>query len=321
MVSRTEAVPSGEFTVRPPRLTDVGAIASLTRDYTRGVVGFADYTEDDARDALTEPGFDAADDARLVFDAVGTPVAYATTFAQADSDLVDIDVTATNSTVRGWLFGWTLDRARELGRARGHRRVTVDHGVYRADDGLRAEANARGLTVATTFHRMRIDHDGHVEPPAAPAGVVLRPGTDQAVPEAAHGVLNAAFTEHFGYVPKPFGTWRETLDRKSTFDWTQLWLAELDGQPAGILQCSNQFADDDNCGYVAEVGVLPRARGRGIAKYLLRHAFAIDAAAGRVGTILHVDSNNSTPALGVYESVGMRPVLVIDVWRRTLETG
>jgi hypothetical protein len=29
-----------------------------------------------------------------------------------------------------------------------------------------------------------------------------------------------------------------------------------------------------------------------------------------------VDTNNTTPALRLYESVGMRPVLVIDVWRR-----
>jgi ribosomal protein S18 acetylase RimI-like enzyme len=60
------------------------------------------------------------------------------------------------------------------------------------------------------------------------------------------------------------------------------------------------------------------ARGRGPAKLLLRQAFARDARAGRIGTILHVDTNNPTPALGVYERVGMRPVLVIDVWRRII---
>jgi len=60
---------------------------------------------------------------------------------------------------------------------------------------------------------------------------------------------------------------------------------------------------------------LAAARGRGVAKHLLGHAFHLDASTGRAGTILHVDSNNPTPALGLYESVGMRPVLVIDVWR------
>ena len=62
------------------------------------------------------------------------------------------------------------------------------------------------------------------------------------------------------------------------------------------------------------------ARGKGLAKLLLRQAFARDANAGRVGTILHVDTNNPTPALGLYERVGMRTVLVIDVWRRVMPT-
>ena len=58
----------------------------------------------------------------------------------------------------------------------------------------------------------------------------------------------------------------------------------------------------------------PEARGRGLAKYLLRHAFAVDAAAGLDGTLLHVDTNNPTSALGLYESVGMRPVWTGELW-------
>jgi len=81
---------------------------------------------------------------------------------------------------------------------------------------------------------------------------------------------------------------------------------------------NDQFVADEGCGYIARVAVVEAARGRGLAKLLLRQAFAADAAKGRRGTILHVDTNNPTPALGLYERVGMRPVLVIDVWRRSL---
>ena len=56
-------------------------------------------------------------------------------------------------------------------------------------------------------------------------------------------------------------------------------------------------------------------RGRGLAKFLLRDQFALDAAAGRTGTILHVDTNNPTPALDLYLSVGMTATLVIDAWQ------
>lgn len=66
------------------------------------------------------------------------------------------------------------------------------------------------------------------------------------------------------------------------------------------------------------LGVVEEYRGRGLAKFLLRDAFALDTAAGRTGTILLVDTNNPTPALGFYLSVGMLPTLIVDGWRHTL---
>jgi mycothiol synthase len=144
-------------------------------------------------------------------------------------------------------------------------------------------------------------------------------GHTDAVRRAAHQVSMASFTDHFGHVDTPYDEWYETHEARSTFDWSHLVVLELDGKPVAVLECNNQFVEDENCGYVAKVGVLAEARGRGLAKYLLRRAFATDAAAGRAGTILHVDTNNTTPALGLYTSVGMKPFLVIDVWRRQFD--
>jgi hypothetical protein len=42
---------------------------------------------------------------------------------------------------------------------------------------------------------------------------------------------------------------------------------------------------------------------------------------GRTAVLLHVDSANDTGATAVYESVGMRPVTVIDVWRAIVASG
>jgi mycothiol synthase len=97
-----------------------------------------------------------------------------------------------------------------------------------------------------------------------------------------------------------------------------LRVAYVEGKPAAMLLGDDSFAKDEGYGYVATVGVVPEYRGRGLAKLLLRQAFADDARRGRRGTYLHVDANNTTPALGVYLSVGMHLVLAIDVWRRTL---
>ena len=101
----------------------------------------------------------------------------------------------------------------------------------------------------------------------------------------------------------------------SSHDWSQLRVAYLGGQPVAMLQGNDQFVDDENCGYVQRLGVRPEARGLGLARLLLRQAFVADARRGRQGTLLHVDTNNPTPALDLYLGVGMRAVLVIDVWR------
>jgi ribosomal protein S18 acetylase RimI-like enzyme len=311
-------LPDG-YTARAPRHDDVAAITGLVRDYTTAVVGFADMTEDDVRDDLTQPGVDAEQDARLVHAPGGRLAGYGIVVGKGDHRELYIDVVAPDPPVASWLFGWALDRAAAMGRSHGHEQVTVDHGVYRADEPLRTQARAHGMRVVTTFYRMCVDHDGPTPRPEPPAGVVLRQGTEAAVRESAYAVFNASFADHFGHVPETYDTWHETLDRMSTFDWSQLWVAELDGRPVAILLCNDKFADEGR-GHVGELGVLPEARGRGIAKYLLRYAFATDAALGRGSTVLHVDANNTTPALGVYESVGMRPVLVIDAWRARLST-
>ncbi|WP_185444683.1 hypothetical protein [Kribbella qitaiheensis] len=71
---------------------------------------------------------------------------------------------------------------------------------------------------------------------------------------------------------------------------------------------------------MADLRFVAAARGRGLATFLLKDAFAIDSAAGLGGTILHVDSSNPTPAVQLYLGVGMRPTVVSDVWRQTLAT-
>jgi mycothiol synthase len=168
---------------------------------------------------------------------------------------------------------------------------------------------------------MRIDHTEPVTAPEPPADVVVRRGTpDEASRRAAYEVHSESFDGQFGFVRRSYEEWFKARESQSTFDWSQLTVLELDGQAVAYRECTDQFVSDENCGYIGRLGVLKEARGRGLAKYLLRDAFCRDAAVGRSGTILHVDTNNPTPALGLYLSVGMRATLVIDVWRRKVAT-
>lgn len=297
----------------PADADDVFAL--ITRNNTEAI-GFGDCTLDDVRADLIEPGFDVATDSWLVHEPDGGLTGFGWAISKGGGQEADVDVISLDGPVIEWLFEQVLARAAEFARAGGHARCLVDKGTYREDTRMREASTAAGFRPSTVFHRMRADHES-VPVPTAPPGVTLRTGPgDEQFLRTAHEVLNASFADHYGWFPKSFEDWHQTLEQDSTFEWSKLIVADLDGVPAGILVATDQFVEDEKCGYVADLGVLPSARGRGIAKHLLRTAFHDDFTSGRAGTILHVDTNNTTPALGLYESVGMRPVLVIDVWRR-----
>jgi ribosomal protein S18 acetylase RimI-like enzyme len=221
--------------------------------------------------------------------------------------------------IADWLFERTMRRAREMGRERGHTEIIVDTDVYRADEALRALLSDHDFTAGTTYHRMRIDHTRPVATPAAPADVIVRRGAfDDATRWSAHEVLIESFRGQFGFVVRPHQEWIEYLDALSIFDWSQLTVLEIGGRAVAIRLCTDAHLETDNCGYVGTLCVLEAFRGRGMAKFLLRDAFAHDETAGRAGTILQVDTNNPTPALDLYLSVGMRPTLVSEGWRRVV---
>lgn len=315
----TVTLPAG-YSSRAPEIADAERILDLVVAYNTPIVGYGDFTLDDVRDELTEPGFDRVTDGWLVFDRQGALVGYGWAMGQrGDGDIVDVESIALDPQVGRWLLDRALERAAGIGRSRGLDQVTVDKTIYRGDEAMTGLATGLGFQPATTFHRMRIDHDGPVPMPEPPPGMLVHEGAyDDAIRRAAHHLSMSSFAEHFGHTDTPYEHWLETHEARSVFDWSQLTVVEADGEPVALCECNDAFVEDENCGYVMRIGVLKQARGRGLAKYLLRRAFAVDAAAGRSGTILHVDTNNTTPALGLYESVGMRPSLVLDVWRRRL---
>ena len=174
--------------------------------------------------------------------------------------------------------------------------------------------------MATTFTRMRIDFAGPQTAPEPPTGVVVR-RSDAADDDLrlALDIHEKAFTEHYGHVPRTFEKFREQFHEHGA-DWSSLWIGDVDGQPAGLLIGTQQFVEEENGGYVRIVGVLPEARGRGLAKALLQTYFAAAQEDGRTAVLLHVDQANVTNALGLYESVGMRSVLQIDAWAKQVTT-
>jgi len=312
-----EAIPG--HLVRRPTEADVGAVFTVFASYNTALLGFADVTVDDIVDNVAEAGFDLATDAWLAHGADGRPSGYGCVFAGTGAPEHHIEVAAADPALARWLRDQVLARSREVAADRDQAEVAVDIGIYRNDEVLRTLAAEAGFEPATTFQRLRIDHAGPVPVPSLPPGVVRRTGDEgDDVRRRAHAVIEAAFAGQFGMTPQTYEEWHAAQEARTSFDWSQLVLLELDGQPVAARSDNDQFVGDEDCGYVARLAVIEEARGRGLAKLLLHDAFATDAAAGRAGTILHVDTNNPTPALGLYTSVGMHLVLVIDVWRTTL---
>ncbi|GIH11025.1 hypothetical protein Rhe02_90920 [Rhizocola hellebori] len=309
------------YQVRPATVDDAQIIFEVEAAHETPLVGKPNATLEDVVDELVEPDFDSETDGWLVLtDSESVAVGWGWACRKGASDNLDIGVYVRpgHEPVAQWLWEKAQQRAAEIGRELGHDAVTVDIGVYPNDLLIRDIAAGHGFAAAATFVRMRIDHPRLIGFPEPPPGTQLRHGSEIDVRKDANAVRNEAFADHFGFVPKTYEEWARDREASSAHDWNLVHVVYCEGEPAAVAVRTNNFVPDENCGYVLTLGTSPKYQGRGLGGYLLRYAFAADAEQGRVGTILHVDTNPHRPALALYQRNGMRDVLTIDIWRRTI---
>jgi ribosomal protein S18 acetylase RimI-like enzyme len=309
-------LPAGA-TVRSMQLEDAGVIQQHLAARSVALIGLHQYSPEGVADFLRNPQLDLTTDTWLV--SVDGSIA-GTAAVVHRPDCIGIELTSADRSVAGWLFDRAIARAAEATRDAGLSEQLVRIGVLGADEQLAELAAAHGFRHETSIQRMKIVHAGPVERPAAPAGIVVRSGApDEESRRTAYRLIAESFGDQPSSSPPEYSQWVAAREARSTFSWSQLTVLELDGEPVAVREFDRNFVNSDNCGYIGRIGVLAQARGRGLAKYLLRDQFAIDATAGLSGTMLHVDSSNPTPAVGLYLGVGMRPDIVNDRWRKTLQ--
>ena len=73
----------------------------------------------------------------------------------------------------------------------------------------------------------------------------------------------------------------------------------------GACLCWPRARDDPEAGYVGELAVRKSWRRRGLGLALLQHAFRGFKERGKLRAVLHVDSENITGAIRLYERAGM----------------
>ncbi|MGV9766084.1 GNAT family N-acetyltransferase [Micromonospora tulbaghiae] len=188
------------------------------------------------------------------------------------------------------------------------RRDLAGHRLETPDEALAAALVADGLELSRAATDMRHDLTGVPEPVALPDGWSLgAPGWDD---DLAEGLDAAYGPDH------PDGRWQpsDTDEVRAMFDTGEpvpplvpasARLIDPDGRSAGHVLCAGPVPwTDDDCVWILNLGVAPRAQRRGFGRALLVHALRGARAAGLPSVGLSVVDGN--PARHMYDAAGFR---------------
>lgn len=228
------------------------------------------------------------------------------------------------------LLEWAHAQARQVGAERGREVQQIDTGAFQDDERQDIWLTGAGFTKVRTWWQMTrsvvADEVDLVPDPHAWSkdGVRFRlvrreagGMPDEADLRAVHDVLEGAFTDHFNSAGETFDEFIHRLREDRGHRWDHWWLAEVDGEAAGALVGTVSESDKGPEGsYVSYLGVLESARGRGVAKGLLRTIIADAAARGRDRVGLEVDADSSTGADGLYVSMGWGTKYITESWHK-----
>jgi ribosomal protein S18 acetylase RimI-like enzyme len=264
---------------------DFAAVYEFLDTQSRRLFGISELTIDHLRRRWQLPGREG-----WVALADGRIAGYASLDAAQEVELVAPEPAAGDALVACLA---------ERGRERGFGSLAAT--VAPEDTSLSTLLRRSGFAHDHTILRMWRTFDG--DPPAAawPEGVAVRP-YEPADATTVKGLLDAAYSgwdRH--YVARPLDGWIRFMTDHDEFDPAMWFLVERDGQ---LVACALHWREHQRRGWVKDLAVDERERGRGLGKALLHHGFAAYAERGvdRVG--LKVDASNPTGAPALYERVG-----------------
>jgi ribosomal protein S18 acetylase RimI-like enzyme len=315
-------LPAG-YAARRPCGDDLDEVVALSAAADMAVAGETCVSADDLRAEWGRPRFDLNRNAWLVVAGDGRVAAHVWVFDAADHTAIDGQLLVhPDHQWRGLeapLLDW-IERfaAVPAAAAAAGRRVTL--GVWCDRRDRRGELfRDAGFVHARSFLRLRTPLDSLPDDPLAyapPPGLEVRRFARGRDERTAWETCQDAFAEHFRFSAEPFEEWWQ-----STFAGvadTNLWFTAWDGdRMVGVVIC---YAEPYG-GYIDQLAVRRSWRRRGLGKLLLLTAFTALRERGCAEAILGVDADNETGAVGLYESVGMRPSAIHDFYEKTLRDG
>lgn len=292
------------MTVRPVAPDDATELLKLIETCDIADDGEPDYTLEDVEDDLARPGWHG-----WVVEQDGRFVAHAWVERRENQATVHADVRLhpdADAALAPPLLDLVRNEAARL-EPGGAVHVHASVNAHRALQWL----SAAGGRVVRHYWRMVVDHEAPPVVPPLPVGVTLeQPADDPDELRVVHNVIDTAFLDEFGFVSADFDSWVHRQRTSPGADLGLWWLARVEGAPAAVLI----GRDWPDTGWVQGVGTLKEFRGRGLARTLLLTAFAEFFRRGQPKVSLGVDAANPTGALALYESVGMRRALEVQLF-------
>jgi mycothiol synthase len=257
--------------------------------------GRALFTEEDFVAAWKRPSMELERDTVGVRDG-GALVALAMLFGERDAFCCVLP-SHRGRGIGAWLLRWTQDAGRARGNARSCQTLSEN------EHAARALLEADGYERSWESWIFDVELEREPDPPRLPPGYAIAafvPGRDD---RAVYDVVETAFGEWPDAEEETFADWAaETLGRPG-FAPEHVGTVVHEGAIVGAAV----LIGDDGEIWVAQLAVARDHRGRGLARALLLHAFAIAWRAGVRHVGLTTDSR--TGARGLYEHVGMRVTL------------
>jgi ribosomal protein S18 acetylase RimI-like enzyme len=208
-----------------------------------------------------------------------------------------------------------IDRFDEATRARLPDRASAEDAEQAIEvpptlPRLGATLRDHGFAVGRSVYEMVIDLSDGYPAPTWPDGFTRRSPTLEPADVASFStVFTQSFVDHPG---DDFS--QEEIGHALSLPTTSLPLSMLVDDEQGPVGLILTMVEEEG-GYVGGLGVLARARRRGLGSALLRQTFADLSAQGVTLCRLHVEAVNPN-AVALYQQVGMTVESTTDIWLR-----
>jgi GNAT superfamily N-acetyltransferase len=341
-LGEVEGLPPG-WTVDVPDAADRFDVARLThllRAHESHGRGWPGAGVDDVLVEVSEHGLQMRENV-VVRDADGEIHAWGSVHDRSVGRMLFVHVVerglpdAVADTCSALLVEWAQAQARAVGAARGLETQQIDTGAFQGDERQARWLSGAGFERVRTWWQMSRpvtpDEAGLAPDPEEweKDGVVFRlvRRSGGGMPEEddlreMHEVLEGAFVDHFNSSEETFEEFIHRLREDPGHRWDHWWLAELVDDPerpqavGALVGTVSESAHGPDGSYVSYLGVLADARGRGVAKGLLRTIISDAALRGRDRVGLEVDADSPTGAAGLYTSMGWETKYVTESWHQ-----